>query len=161
VVEALRSPFAGHQEGKFPNAAGELGVSLTASVVPGTALVSTWISGIDGLTVALKNVWGNVPEHTGKTCNTSHGLVIRTGPEEFLVVPDSGANIVQTLRATVTADVGSVTDLSHARCRIHIEGTKSQATFNKLFALDLRETEFPVGEVRLTGTHHVPCVLHR
>ena len=27
--------------------------------------------------------------------------------------------------------------------------------------MDLRELEFPVGEIRLTGHHHVPSMLHR
>ena len=36
-----------------------------------------------------------------------------------------------------------------------------QASLSKLFALDLREAHFPVGELRLTGHHHVPCTLHR
>jgi sarcosine oxidase subunit gamma len=165
VVDAtrspLRSPFTGHKAGSFPNAANNTGVTLTAEVLPGTVLVSTWISGIDGLTAALQSAWGNVPTHTGKTCDTPHGLVMRTGPEEFLVVPVDGAPVVQLLRAAVPAAVGSVTDLSHARCRIRIEGAQSKATLNKLFPLDLRDAAFPVGEVRLTGTHHVPCALHR
>jgi heterotetrameric sarcosine oxidase gamma subunit len=161
VVEALRSPFVGHTAGAFPNAAGQLGLTLSASLLPGTALVSTWISGIGELAAALQSAWGTVPAHTGQTANTAQGLVIRTGPEEFMVVPSDGAPVAQALRAIVIGSIGSVTDLSHARCRIHIEGAQSQATLNKLFALDLRESAFPVGEVRLSGTHHVPSALHR
>jgi sarcosine oxidase subunit gamma len=161
VVDALRSPFTGHKAGSFPNAANSIGVSLTAAVLPGTVLVSTWISGIDGLTAALQSAWGNVPAQTGKACDTPHGLVMRTGPEEFLMVPVDGAPVVQALRAAVPLDVGSVTDLSHARCLIRIEGLQSKATLNKLFPLDFRDAAFPVGEVRLTGTHHVPCTMLR
>ena len=161
MVEAIRSPFAGHKAGAFPNTAGQLGVILSSTLLPGTALVSTWISGIEELTTALQSAWGTVPASTGHTGNTAHGQVLRTGPEEFLVVPYDGAPVAKALRAVVTAGIGSVTDLSHARCRIRIEGAQCRATLNKLFALDLRESEFPVGEVRLTGTHHVPCALHR
>jgi len=32
---------------------------------------------------------------------------------------------------------------------------------SKLFALDLRETAWPIGAFRLTGHHHVPCVAIR
>jgi heterotetrameric sarcosine oxidase gamma subunit len=161
VVESIRSPFAGHQAGAFPNVAGQLGVSLSASLSPGTALVSTWISGIDELTAALQGAWGTVPASTGMTCSTALGLVIRTGPEEFMVVPRDGVMVVQDLRTVVPSGIGSVTNLSHARCSIRIEGAQCRATLNKLFALDLREGEFPIGEARLTGTHHVPSVLHR
>jgi sarcosine oxidase subunit gamma len=157
----MRSPFAGHAAGDRPNSAGAVGVRLTAGTLPGAALISTWISGIDGLTGALNAQFGTVPEITGQTVATAMGLLARTGPEEFLLLGASAANPVMQLRQTVTADIGAVTDLSHARCHIHIAGAQCQATLNKLFALDLRPSAFPVGQVRLTGTHHVPCMLHR
>ena len=157
----MRSPFAGHTAGDRPNSAGAIGVRLTAGTLPGAALISTWISGIDGLTSALRAQFGTVPEVTGQTVATAMGLLARTGPEEFLLLSASAANPVMPLRQTVTADIGAITDLSHARCRIHIEGAQCLTTLNKLFALDLRPSAFPVGEVRLTGTHHVPCLLHR
>lgn len=158
---AMRSPFAGHAAGDMPNSAGAIGVRLAAGTLPGAALISTWISGIDGLTGSLRARFGTVPDVTGQTVATAMGLLARTGPEEFLLLSASAANPVMELRQAVTADIGAVTDLSHARCRIHIEGAQCQTALNKLFALDLRLSAFPVGEVRLTGTHHVPCMLHR
>lgn len=157
----LRSPFAGHATGDRPNRAGAVGVRIVAGTLPGAVLISTWISGLDGLLAALGALWGTVPQRTGLTTTTPLGLLARTGPEEFFLLASDTGNPIAKLRQTVTAHVGSVTDLSHARCRIHIEGAQCQATLNKLFALDLRPAEFPVDEVRLTGTHHVPCLLHR
>ena len=52
-------------------------------------------------------------------------------------------------------------DLSHARCRVHIEGPQAVATLSKLFALDFRDATFAVGQLKLSGHHHVPCSLHR
>lgn len=158
---ALRSPFAGHAAGDRPNRAGAVGVRVTAGTLPGAVLISTWISGIDSLLAALTSQWGTVPQRTGQTATTPLGLLARTGPEEFLLLATGSDNLTTTLRQTVTTDIGAVTDLSHARCRIRIEGPQCRATLNKLFALDLRTTEFPIGEVRMTGTHHVPCMLHR
>ena len=160
-VAALRSPFAGHVAGDQPNGAGAVGVRLTAGTLPGAVLISTWISGIDGLLANLTSQWGTVPQRTGQTATTPLGLLARTGPEEFLLLASGSDNLTTTLRRTITADIGAVTDLSHARCRIRVEGAQCRATLNKLFALDLRTAEFPVGEVRMTGTHHVPCMLHR
>ncbi len=54
-----------------------------------------------------------------------------------------------------------MTDLGHARCRIRISGTHCCDTLSKLFALDQREVAWPIGELRLTGYHHVPCMAHR
>ena len=160
-VATLRSPFAGHAAGERPNHAGAVGVRLTAGTLPGALLISTWISGIDGLLATLTPQWGTVPQRTGQTATTPLGLLARTGPEEFLLLAIGADNLTTTLRQTVTGDIGAITDLSHARCRIRIEGAQCRATLNKLFALDLRTAEFPVGEVRMTGTHHVPCMLHR
>jgi sarcosine oxidase subunit gamma len=125
-------------------------------------LISTWISGLPGLLQALDQVFGNaVVQQIGKTVQTELGLLLRTGPEEFVLVGDDSTDRCALLRASIDADTGAVTDLSHARCRIHISGAQCRATLNKLFALDLRESAFALGDVALTGTHHVPCMLHR
>ncbi len=159
---AKRSPFEGHTVGQQPDALGAVGMQLQATTLESVVQISTWISGIDVLEAALGSAVGSsVPARSGLTLNAALGLLVRTGPEEFLLVGDKASHAFEKLRASISADTGAVTDLSHARCRIRIEGTHSRATLNKLFALDLREAEFPIGEARLTGTHHVPSLLHR
>ena len=64
------------------------------------------------------------------------------------------------LRQSIASGVGSVTNLSHARCRIHLEGPKCVDTLSKLFPIDLRDPAFPQQEIRLSGHHHVPSLLH-
>ncbi len=158
----VRSPFEGHAVGKRPNAAGQIGVQLSAATLPSVTLISTWISGLDGLLQALSTVFGDaVPQPIGKTAPTAHGLLMRTGPEEFMLVGVDSTDRTALLRAALGADTGSVTDLSHARCCIHIEGPQCRSVLGKLFALDLRESSWPTGDVALTGTHHVPAMLHR
>jgi sarcosine oxidase subunit gamma len=158
----VRSPFEGHATGNRPNAAGQIGVQLTAGMLPSFTLISTWISGMPGLLDALTAVFGDtVPQRIGKSARTEFGLLVRTGPEEFVLVGDDATDRTAMLRATVGPNTGAVTDLSHARCRIHIEGPQCRAVLNKLFALDLREGSFTVGDVAMTGTHHVPSMLHR
>ena len=158
----VRSPFEGHATGNRPNATGQVGVQLTAGMLPSVTLISTWISGLPALLDALTTVFGDtVPQRIGKTTRTEFGLLARSGPEEFLLVGDDHGDRSTLLRATVGADTGSVTDLSHARCRIHIEGPQCRTVLNKLFALDLRESVFAIGDIAMSGTHHVPSTLHR
>ena len=158
----VRSPFEGHASGNRPNAAGKIGVQLTAGMLPSFTLISTWISGLPGLQDALTTVFGDiVPQRIGKTTSTEFGLLARSGPEEFMLVGDDPIDRAAMLRTLIGADIGSVTDLSHARCRIHIEGAQCRTLLNKLFALDLRETAFAIGDIAMTGTHHVPSTLHR
>ncbi len=158
----VRSPFEGHATGNRPNAVGQIGVRISAGMLPSFTLISTWVSGLPGLLDALTAVFGDtVPQRIGKTARTEFGLLARSGPEEFLLVGDDHSDRTTLLRATVGADTGSVTDLSHARCRIHIEGPQCRTVLNKLFALDLRESTFLIGDIAMTGTHHVPGTLHR
>ena len=89
------------------------------------------------------------------------GLLVRSGPEEFMLLSEQRGDMVASLRRHIASDIGSVTDLSHARCHIHIEGDKCRDTLSKLFALDFREPAFPLDQVRLSGHHHVPSMLHR
>ncbi|RFO98375.1 hypothetical protein DIC66_00260 [Rhodoferax lacus] len=131
-------------------------------MLPSVTLISTWISGLPGLLQSMSSVFGStLPVHTGKSVQTELGLLMRTGPEEFVLVGDDATDRTALLRTSIGADTGAVTDLSQARCRIRITGAQCRSTLGKLFALDLRESTFPIGDVALTGTHHVPSMLHR
>jgi sarcosine oxidase subunit gamma len=159
----LRSPFEGFASAVQPGAAGQTGVHLHAETLPGVTQISTWISGVPGLEQALRALLGEQPPmHSGLTLPTACGLLVRTGPEEFLLVADNATtDNTALLRRHVGVDTGAVTDLGHARCRIRISGGKCRDTLSKLFAIDLRDAAFPVSQARLTGHHHVPALLHR
>ena len=157
-----RSPFEGCAPFTQADSGGQVGVQLFAETLPSVTQVSTWISGFAVLEQALVGVLGQKPPaQTGLTLRTAQGLVIRTGPEEFLIVAEGEADNTAWMRRHVAADVGSVTDLSHARCRIRIGGNRCRDALGKLFPIDLRDAAFPVAEARLTGHHHVPALLHR
>lgn len=157
-----RSPFAGHTLGERPAGDGSIGVQIRAGRLPHAVLVSTWVSGEAGLEAALTQLLGQAPPGpTGQTLATGLGLLMRTGPEEWLLIGDGASDACAALRAAIGVDLGGVTDLSHARCRLNIRGTRCLDTLSKLFALDCRPAAFPVGELRLSGHHHLPCSLHR
>ena len=157
-----RSPFEGHTLGERPALDGSVGVSIRAGLVPHAVLVSTWVSGEAGLQAALTQLLGQTPPGpTGQIQATHLGLLMRTGPEEWLLIGDGASDACSVLRAAIGADVGGVTDLSHARCRIKVQGPRCLDTLSKLFALDCRPAAFPIGELRLSGHHHLPCSLHR
>lgn len=152
--------------GDRPTRAGAIGVHLKVSWLTSVTLVSTWPTGVHALCAALGQALSQTwPGLAGQTVQCDVGLVMRTGPEEFMIISDPSGDpaldVTATLRQSISADVGSVVNLSHARCCIHIDGPQCLATLSKLFALDLREEAFPVTEIRLSGHHHVPCTLHR
>lgn len=148
--------------GERPAGDGSIGVQIRAGRLPHAVLVSTWVSGEAGLEAALTQLLGQAPPGpTGQTLATGLGLLMRTGPEEWLLIGDGASDACAALRAAIGVDLGGVTDLSHARCRLNIRGTRCLDTLSKLFALDCRPAAFPVGELRLSGHHHLPCSLHR
>ena len=158
----LRSPFEGHAPFEKPSRDGTVGVVLRAETLASVVQISTWHAGNDALVLSLGSaVSGTPPPAPGHVVQTAAGLLMRTGPQEFLLVSELAQQQVAALRRHVLPDIGSVTDLSHARCRIRIEGERCVETLGKLFALDFRGPSFPPGQCRMTGHHHVPCLLHR
>lgn len=164
----LQSPFNIGSMGHWPTATGQTGVTLRSSTLPSVTLISTWLAGMAPLESALDAALScSVPRQTGQVAHTAFGLLMRNGPLEWMLIgtPHSGGQgsdaLHTVLRHHVPAEIGSITDISHARYRIRVEGTHSVACLGKLFALDLRSSAWPVGEMRMGGTHHVPSVLHR
>ena len=158
----IRSPFTGHHAVSQPDKQGRVQVHFQAHVLPSVSLISTWVRGEAKLASTLKQaLQAAIPQRTGETVQCAWGLLMRTGPQEWMLVGTSDEDIQTALRAHVVDDVGSVTDLSHARCRIHVSGAKAQEALGKLFALDFRQAAFAVNDIALTGHHHVPCTVHR
>lgn len=165
----MHSPFHPRSAGHQATASGAIGVHLKAHTLASLTRISTWHSGLDALESTLARALAcTPPPHTGQVVPTLLGQLMRSGPLEFLLVGNTGSTgpfgsdkLPQFLRESITPELGAVTDWSHARCRIRMEGANCQHTLRKLFALDLREVTFPIGDMRLTGTHHVPSLLHR
>lgn len=162
TLPSHRSPFAGHDPATHRARDGSVGVRLSAGTIASVTQVATWPSGVLALEDALGRALSlAVPARTGDVVQLERGILVRTGPEEFMLLSEQTTDMRAMLRGHIAPDVGSVTDLSHARCQIAIEGDKCRDTLSKLFALDLRVEHFPLDQVRLTGHHHVPCMLHR
>ena len=163
---AFHSPFALHTAGEHPSRDGKIQVRLHAHTLANVTLISTWPSGTAALCDALAHALGAtdmfpLPGATGQTASFPLGLLLRTGPTEFLLVGETAADTVGALRRHIAPDVGAVLDLSHARVRVQVQGAQAVAALGKPFALDFRNSAFPVGRVQLSGHHHVPCSLHR
>jgi len=146
-----------------PTHQGLVQVHMTAQRLQSVTLLSTWASGIEALTQAVHSALGcTPPAHTGHATACEAGLLMRSGPLEFMLIGAHPApDRVAQLRAHIPAEIGSVLDLSHARIRVQLHGAKAVDALTKLYALDFRPAAFPVGRFQLTGHHHIPCVLHR
>jgi len=146
-----------------PTHQGLVQVHITAQRLQSVTLLSTWAGGVAALTRSVQDALGCIPPaHTGQTAECEMGLLMRTGPLEFMLIGTHAApQRVEQLRAHIPAAVGSVLDLSHARIRVQLHGAKAVDALAKLYALDFRPAAFPVGRFQLSGHHHIPCLLHR
>ena len=165
--DACHSPFAGHLPANRPTSTGQTGAQLTVGTLHSVIQLATWPTGVQAWESVLAHALGQpAPQKTGDIQATKLGLALRVGPEELLLISDDAtqppsAETVNKLRESVRPDIGSVLELSHARCRIRIEGERCVDALSKLFALDFREQAFAIGKLKLSSHHHVPCPLHR
>ena len=146
-----------------PTHGGSVQVHIVEERLHSVTLLSTWASGIDGLTQAIQKALDcTPPATTGQAVACAAGLLMRTGPLEFMLVgAEATPQRIGELRASIPADTGSVLDLSHARMRLRLHGERAVDALAKLYALDFRPKAFPAGTFQLTGHHHIPCTLHR
>jgi heterotetrameric sarcosine oxidase gamma subunit len=82
------------------------------------------------------------------------------GPGRFLLV-DQAEGLAQTLANAVGIETGTVTDLSHGRAAIRIEGERAEWVLSKLFAIDVSPDGFHVGEGRATAHHDISAAIQR
>lgn len=82
------------------------------------------------------------------------------GPGRFLLV-DRAEGLAQTLATAIGIETGTVTDLSHGRTAILIEGERAEWVLSKLFAIDFSLAGFPVGEGRATAHHDISAAIQR
>ena len=100
-----------------PTHQGLMQVCITAQRLESVTLLSTWASGIDALTQSVQSALGcTPPSHTGEAAVCEMGLLLRSGPLEFMLIGAQAApDRVQALQVHIPAQIGSVLDLSHAR----------------------------------------------
>ncbi len=84
----------------------------------------------------------------------------RIAGDQIWVVTSDPALPVALVHA-LAPDVGTATLLTHARCRLAIDGAAAAALLGHLVSIDLRDSSFPVGSFAQTAVHHTPVLLER
>jgi methylglutamate dehydrogenase subunit D len=82
--------------------------------------------------------------------------VLWAGPDQYYV-----QNVPYTELKSKLEGLASVSDQSHGRVVIRIDGPKTRALLSKGTPVDLHESEFPIGKSALTQMAHVSVHLTR
>ena len=101
-----------------------------------------------------------VPQGAGSGVSGEEGSAFGIGPGRFLVV-DAFEGLARKLAAALPAGDGTVTDLSHGRVALRVEGPRSEWVLQKLFAIDLSARAFPVGAGRSMQHHDILAQIQR
>jgi sarcosine oxidase subunit gamma len=88
--------------------------------------------------------------------------VMWAGPDQYFVQAEGrGENALAAELTSALAGLASVSDQSHGRVVIRIEGPKARAVLTKGTPVDLHAAAFPVGKSALTQMAHVGVHLTR
>ena len=115
----------------------------------------------------LGNAWrisgellGQAMPHVGSASRGEGFAVLAVAPGRLLIAADS-PDMVARLEAALTAADATVTDLSHGRTSLRLEGEAAADVLAKGVAIDLHPAAFPVDRVAQSMIHHIDIVLHR
>jgi methylglutamate dehydrogenase subunit D len=135
-------------------------VALSEAPLRALAQVQAWPTTAQAVTDALSTLpLGEIPP-IGKASERGGLLVAHVAPRRFMIAgPD--ADLPARLTDLIPASAGSVTNLTHGRAILSLEGDAAREVLQKCVALDLADAAFPVGRAAATMIHHVDVLIVR
>lgn len=148
------SPLAGHAFADLPE------LAITERPFASLVQIAAWPDTIGHIDSALSR--DGLPTMPGPRGSREQGttVAIDAGPGRAYLMSgetDLGAR----LEALVPPEIGSVTDLGHARVCLRLSGSRAAWVLAKGVAIDLHHSAFPVGTCVWTQVDHVGIILRR
>ena len=91
---------------------------------------------------------------------SSESAVLWTGPGRWIVVEPESRDLAGLLARHCPGDVAAITDLSHARTALRVEGPQVRALLAKLCTLDFDSAAFPTGTCAQTQFGQISVLLY-
>jgi sarcosine oxidase subunit gamma len=128
---------------------------------PGSILqIAAWPDTLAAVEVVLADILQIAVPRTGAATAAAGATLAAVAPGRYLVAADA-ADAVTRLEAALPATDGAVTDLSHGRVILRLEGEAAADVLARCIALDLDPTAFPLGRAAQTMIHHVDVLVYR
>lgn len=161
MVEQLSPLLPVWEPGAHGNLADGAGVTLTETRPGSIVQVAAWPGQEKALMEAIRSVAGlALPDGAGGGVAEAVRAVFGVAPGKFLAV-DQAEGLGARLQAAITAEIGTVTELSHGRTAIRIGGRQAEWVLQKLFAVDFSLPAFPLGSGCSTVHHDVFAQIQR
>lgn len=117
---------------------------LAISVVTGLATVQVAAFDPERAAAAILAATGAaVSDRHGSVAASGGTRVLWTGPGRWLLIEPESRDLAQLLAERCAPEAAAITDLSHARTVIRIEGKAARAVLAKLCTLDFDPPAFP------------------
>lgn len=153
MVERLSPLEPAYRLGSHGRFEDGIGVILSETRPGSIVQIAAWPGEERQAIAAIRKVTGlALPDGAGGGVVNGAKAVFGFAPGKFTVV-DEEEGLAAAFAKAMTPAIGTVTDLSHGRTAIRIEGPEAEWVLAKFFALDFALPAFPVGAARST-THH-------
>ncbi|MCO6390783.1 sarcosine oxidase subunit gamma [Aliihoeflea aestuarii] len=158
IVSALEPVY---RRGAHGNRDGGSAITLWETQPGSIVQVTSW-PGKEGAALAAINAAASldVTADAGAGVFSDTRSAFGFAPGRWLMV-DQAEGMGDTLRDRIDTQTGTVTDLSHGRTAIAIEGERAEWVLSKLFALDFSLAAFPVSVGKSTAHHEFFTLIQR
>lgn len=147
--------------GSHGDLAAGVGVTLSETQPGSIVQVAAWRGQERNAMDAIRDIAGIAPpDGAGGGAAKKDKAVFGFASGKFLVV-DQEEGLAPALSAAITAQIGTVTDLSHGRTAIRVAGPQAAWILAKFFAIDFSLTAFPLGSGRSTVHHDIFAQIQR
>jgi len=122
--------------------------------------VQAWPDSLSAAQGVIGELLGSDVPALGHALATDAFVLAATGPGRFLIADQAG-NLLERFQRTLPAGVGAVTELTHGRTILRLDGEAAAAVLAKCVAIDLDSAALPAGRLAQTMIHHIDVMLHR
>jgi heterotetrameric sarcosine oxidase gamma subunit len=144
----------------LPAAAAAGRVTLSEIRAGSILQIQAWPETADTVRRVIAELLGVEAPAIGKASVGAGVTVAAIAPGRYLVSADS-ADIPQKFEAAFPSSDAAVSDISHGRVILKLEGEAAASVLATSVALDLDPSVFPAGRVVQTMIHHIDVVIHR
>jgi sarcosine oxidase subunit gamma len=133
---------------------------LTESRPATIAQIAAWPEADTRVQAAIAAQLGVLVPRAGQGVVERGFTVIATARGRFLVAGNAD-DLLRRMETAIPPGDGAVTDLSHGRAILRLEGESAEALLQRCVAIDLEAAAFPPGRAAQSMIHHIDVVIHR
>jgi heterotetrameric sarcosine oxidase gamma subunit len=141
--------------------AGGSAVNSLREILPGSIVqIQAWPDSLERMRSMVADISGAAAPAIGHAFVSGHIAIAATAPGRFLLTSEA-SDLPERLSGALTAADGTVTDLSHGRSLLRLEGPGAEAILQKCVAVDLDPAAFPTERAAQTMMHHIDVLIVR